>query len=149
MPFPYLLALCRGSSLDQEDNNITLFSLVEMVTVTELLPTILPLEVHAYYEFPESERGREYELRIVMVSEERGSEQVSDSLMVVSHHPRHRVRIQGVPVAWPGRRSVFSEIRPRGSELTSWERSAHRWPLEVSWTGAAPAGWKYVLLACS
>lgn len=131
MPRPYLIALCVGSSLDQGTNNYTLFNLTEELQV-ENIPARLPLELHVYYEFNETERGRDFEIRIVITGE---GDAISRSapFTVVSHHARHRVRFQGFEVPAFGQLWLFSEIRPRHADSENlWERSRFGWPLVVS-----------------
>lgn len=131
MAKPYLIAVCVGSTLDQRTNNFTLFNLVEEVQ-TNTAPVDLPLEVHAYYQFDEAERGREHELRVALISTDDGGIWHSRPVPIVSQHRRHRVRLQGLHFPAFGLFAVFSEVRAReGERETKWERSLFAWPILV------------------
>ena len=72
MPSCYLLAVCSGSSLDQQSNNVTLFNLVEQLNLrpgAEPPRGLIPLEIHAYFELAPEEVGFEFEIRFCMVAE--------------------------------------------------------------------------------
>ena len=100
MPRCYLLTVCGGSSLDQHSNNVTLFNLVEQVSVPpHVTPPVgrpLPLEVHAYFLVLPHELAQPFEIRFAMVAST-GLESVSDVFQHKSHTPRYRTRTLGLP----------------------------------------------------
>lgn len=74
---------------------------MENLQVREV-PIQLPIEVHAYYEFDESERGREYEMRLVIAPDQGGQESTSPAFPLMTNQSRHRVTLrgQGTSVRW-------------------------------------------------
>ena len=130
MPRPYLIAICRGSSLDQSTNNMSLFGLVEQVQAASV-PSDVPLEFHLHYEFDEAERGRDYEVRALIL--ERGSRQRWESgpVPIKSPTPRFRLSIHGFRLPAFGTFDVFAEVREARLD-GEWERSPFSWPLEIT-----------------
>lgn len=132
MPKPYLIAVCRGSSLDQRNNNFTLFNLTENLQISKA-PAPLPLEAHAYYEFAEDERGRDYELRLVLAPLGAGEEWQTQVFPVMTHGARHRVTLRGFVAPGFGDFRLFAEIRPRdGGDEGRWQRSHFGWPIAIT-----------------
>lgn len=131
MPICYLLALSAGSSLDQQSNNITLFSLVEQVNIppgaTPAPGTRIPLEIHAYLKLDGHELGAEFEMRFVLVGAG-GLETYSDPATHRSATTRLRTRALGVPFPPSvGHYDLQVEFRMKTSE--TFERDPARWPI--------------------
>jgi hypothetical protein len=133
VPSCYLLAVCSGSSLDQQSNNVTLFNLVEQLNLrpgVEPPRGLIPLEIHAYFELDLKEVGFEFEIRFCMVAET-GLETVSDP---VRHKPtaaRYRTRTIGLPLPpVVGQYHLRIDWRPTGSE--DWHREPVAWPLLIA-----------------
>ena len=100
VPTCYLLAVCSGSSLDQQSNNVSLFNLVEQLNLRPGAPPptgLIPLQIHAYFEVAPEEVNFDFEFRFSMVAST-GLETVSDP---VQHKPtatRYRTRTIGLPM---------------------------------------------------
>lgn len=115
---------------------------MENLQVREV-PIQLPIEVHAYYEFDESERGREYEMRLVIAPDQGGQESTSPAFPLMTNQSRHRVTLRGFRVPAFGGFHVFAEIRPRDEARQEvWRRSAFGWPLVVTEVRRVPASEK-------
>ena len=141
MPKCYLLAISGGSSLDQHSNNITLFNLVEQLNFPKQSPpppgSLMPLEVHAYFQLEPRELNQRFELRFVLVSEN-GLETPTDAFPHRSSTPRYRTRTFGLPAPpVPGAYELRVDSRPVGSE--DWMRDARGWPLLVVHNEPRPA----------
>jgi hypothetical protein len=68
MPRCYLLAVARGSALNADTNNFTLFELVEGISAHTRDSRIhLPLELHTYWEFAADELNVDFEMRFVSI----------------------------------------------------------------------------------
>lgn len=128
MPNCYLVAVCSGSSLDRRSNNYSLFNLIEQLRIRSL-PANVALQVHAYYEFDQEERGRSFELRIV-VSDGAEDSWTAPTYTFAPQQSRHRLRLQGLRIPAAGRLRVRAEVRAAGTDL-AWERSSCSWPLHV------------------
>ncbi len=133
MPRCYLLALCSGSSLDQQSNNVTLFNLVEQINVPPGAPPppggALPLEVHAYLLLSGDEVGKEFEGRVALVGAT-GLETYTDAFKHRPLTPRYRIRTYGLPVPpVVGNYEVHIDLRAEGEG--NWVRSPASWPLLV------------------
>lgn len=136
MPRCYLLAVCGGSSLDQHSNNITLFNLVEQIQVRPGAPPpnnrLIPLEIHAYYEFAPGELNKSFDVRFALVAEF-GLETFTN---VYTHRPvapRLRTRTLGLPFPpVSGRYTLRVDMREAGTQ--GWIRDGCGWP--VSFTEA-------------
>jgi hypothetical protein len=133
MPHCYLLAISGGSSLDQHSNNITLFNLVEQLNFPKHAPpspgTLLPLELHAYFELEGNELNQRFELRFVLVAES-GLESPTESFVHRSATLRYRTRTHGLPAPpVAGKYELRVDARPVGSE--TWTRDRIHWPLVV------------------
>jgi hypothetical protein len=139
VPRCYLLAVCSGSSLDQQSNNVTLFNLVEQLNIRPgaAPPTgLVPLEIHAYFEVSPAEQSFEFEVRFSMVAST-GLETLSDP---VRHKPtaaRYRTRTIGLP--FPpvvGQYHLSVDWRPAGSE--QWHREPQTWPILIAEAAVRP-----------
>jgi hypothetical protein len=97
-----MLTVCLGSSVDQQSNNVSLFSLVEQINVPEGAPPpphgMVPLEVHAYWRLAPAEVSETFEMRFVLVAPT-GLETSSDVFKHRSVTDRFRTRTLGLPVA--------------------------------------------------
>lgn len=126
----YLLALCTGSSLDRDLNNLTLFNVVEQVTVSaDFLGQVAPIEVHAYFMVEDaSANNSEFEMRVIRTPTD-GAEDFGGPLPFSSKDgPRIRVRVQSLrlPTAF-GSYTLRLEWRLQGT--TEWQAELVRWPL--------------------
>ncbi|MFZ5890950.1 MAG: hypothetical protein ACOY0T_07860 [Myxococcota bacterium] len=134
MPKCYLLAVSGGSSLDRYSNNVTLFNLVEQLNFPKEQPptpgTVLPLEVHAYFELAPEETNRRFEMRFSLVATT-GLETVTDAFSHRASTPRYRTRTMGLPLPpVVGNYELCVDTRPEGSD--NWQRDRLRWPLIIT-----------------
>jgi hypothetical protein len=141
MPQCYLLALTVGSSLDQQTNNVTLFSMVEQINVrsgaTPRPGSAVPIEVHAYLSFQGEEVGHEFGLRYALVSSTTGLEIYSEPSKHRATAARLRTRSLGLPFpANLGHFDLRIEFRAAHSEV--WVRDAARWPVSFLETEERP-----------
>jgi hypothetical protein len=132
MPRCYLLALCAGSSVDRDQNNFTLYSLIERVTLPRLmLPTeATPFEAHVYLE--SEEIGREVELQVYW-RDEQGHERrvIEQTPAILLTPPRTRLRLQNVFLPLEaGHHEMRVKWRYREDGAT-WEDGALYWPLDL------------------
>ncbi len=132
MPNCYLLAVSAGSSLDQQTNNISLFTLVEQVNVPPGAPPPargrIPLEVHCYFRLAEGEVGKNVELRFALVSSA-GLETFTEPVQHKAPSPRFRTRRAGLP--FPpglGHYELRVDFRVEGQD---WQRDPLSWPLSI------------------
>jgi hypothetical protein len=134
MPKCYLLTVSGGSSLDRYSNNVTLFNLVEQLNFPKDQPpapgTVLPLEVHAYFELLPEETTQRFEMRFSLVATT-GLETVTDAFSHRASTPRYRTRTMGLPLPpVVGHYELCVDTRPEGSD--SWQRDRLRWPLVIT-----------------
>ncbi len=135
MPSCYLLTACVGSAIDQESNNITLFSLVEQVNVPANAPPppngVIPLEAQAYWRLSPSEISQTFLIRFVMVAVHTGLE---TSSIIFNHRAvteRFRTRTLGLPCPpVPGHYELRVDWRMEGNE--TWTREAISWPVTLA-----------------
>ena len=131
----YLLALCSGSSFDTKVKNFTLFNLIENVGVPqEALAQTLPFELHFYCLVEPGARNADFEMRVVRVDEQGGSDP-GDPLPFNAgegSHFRMRAMAFRLPRAF-GQYLLHVEWRRRGQE--AWNIDPLVWPLSV---GALP-----------
>lgn len=130
MPRAYLIAVSADYALDQRTNNFSLFHLIEQIEVRQV-PLDLPLDVHLHYEFTETERGRPFQIRIVLIDQTGAVITTSKPTDVTSPSPRQRIVLTGLRVPAPGHFLVYSEIRAADGVADGWERSAFGWPVDV------------------
>lgn len=132
VPRCYFLTVCVGSSVDQHTNNVSLFNVIEQITIPSDAPPppsgIIPVEVHAYWR---AEQGEEppFEVRFVMVADT-GLETPSPVQRHVRLVGRLRTRTLGLP--FPpvmGRYSLCVDWRHEGDE--SWQRDGLTWPVTL------------------
>ncbi len=95
----------------------------------------LPLEVHAYWHLSPEEYGKEYEWRLVFVTED-GSTATKETFPLKSDNPRYRVRVHGFPVLRLGKSMLKVEWRPAGGK--TWKRCAAFWPVIVEFSAKKP-----------
>jgi hypothetical protein len=131
MPQCYLLATTVGSSLDQQSNNISLFSLVEQINVPPGVPPPpggkIPLEVHAYFRLLPGELGQVLELRFILEAKT-GLETIGE---VISHRvtsPRFRTRTLGLAVP-PVLGHYELRVDYRVASQGEWQRDPLAWPI--------------------
>jgi hypothetical protein len=136
----YLLAAAVGSSVDQQSNNMSLFSLVEQINVPPGFPpppdTKIPLEVHAYFRFQPHELGQNIELRFVL----RASTGLETSGETITHRiasPRIRMRAMGLPVP-PVLGHYDLAVDFRIGDAPEWTRDPLTWPVAILETPTTP-----------
>ncbi|MGC4090336.1 MAG: hypothetical protein QM756_21145 [Polyangiaceae bacterium] len=134
MPKCYLLAVSGGSSLDRYSNNVTLFNLVEQLNFPKEQPpapgSVLPLEVHAYFELAPEETNQRFEMRFSLVATT-GLETVTDAFSHRPATPRYRTRTMGLPLPPViGAYELCVDTRLEGSD--NWQRDRLRWPLLIT-----------------
>jgi hypothetical protein len=135
VPRCYLLAVCSGSSLDQHSNNVTLFNLVEQINLrpdTEIVPgTLIPVEVHAYFQCDARELSVDFEVRFALVSLDTALESLSDVFVHRSATPRYRTRTGGLPLPpVAGAYELRIDWRRRGS--ANFTRDPIAWPVHIA-----------------
>lgn len=130
----YFLSVCAGSSVDQHSNNVTLFSLVERITVPPGAPPppkgLIPLEVHAYFDITPDAIGAAFEVRFVMVAPS-GLETPSEPVTHKPVTPRYRTRTLGLP--FPpvvGHYTLMVDTRLMGS--VGYRRQRVVWPITIA-----------------
>jgi hypothetical protein len=141
MPRCYLLTLASSSSLDQQSNNVSLFNVVEQINLprgVEPPPgALLPMEIHAYFQFDPSELNQRLEMRFALVASS-GLEALTDVHAHKSATVRYRTRTIGMPVPpIAGSYQVRIDWRVAGSE--HWSRDPMSWPVVVAMAEARPA----------
>jgi hypothetical protein len=133
VPRCYLLAVCSGSSVDQQTNNATLFNLVEQINVAPGAPPpprgLIPLEIHAYFQLEGSELDVPFEMRFVLVAAT-GLETPTDPQGYRSATVRYRTRTVGVPFP-PVTGAYELRVDFRASGEHAWRRDPLRWPLSI------------------
>lgn len=134
MPRCYLLAVCSGSSVDQQSNNVTLFNLVEQLNVPPGAPPppggLVPLEIHAYFQFAPHELNQTFDVRYVMEAGS-GLETFSEIMQHRSSTPRYRTRTIGLPMPpVPGQYALRIDWRSSGKE--GFRREDVAWPLVIA-----------------
>ncbi len=141
MPKCYLLAVASGSSLDRYSNNVTLFNLVEQLNFPkDRLPppgSVLPLEVHAYFELEPHEVNQSFDVRFSLVAPT-GLETVTDPFAHKSTTSRFRTRTIGLPVP-PVAGTYDLRVDTRRGATDGWRRDTLIWPLIVAETEPRPA----------
>jgi hypothetical protein len=141
MPKCYFLTLCGGSSVDQQSNNVTLFSVIEQVNLQPNMEpppgAYLPLEVHAYFLLGPGEMSQTFELRFAVVAPS-GLELLTDATQHKSPSPRYRTRSFGLPAPIvPGNYELRVDVRQPGTD--SFTRESLSWPLVVARVEPRPA----------
>jgi hypothetical protein len=141
MPKCYLLAVAGGSSLDRYSNNVTLFNLVEQLNFPKDQPpppgSVLPLEVHAYFELSPEDLNQRFEVRFCLVAST-GLETVTDGFSHRPNTPRYRTRTMGLPAPpVSGTYALCVDTRLSGTE--AWRRDALSWPLLIAESEPRPA----------
>ena len=141
MPKCYLLSVAGGSSLDRYTNNVTLFNLVEQLNFPQERPpppgSIMPLEVHAYFQLDPHELNQRFEVRFALVAAT-GLETFTDGFAHKSATPRYRSRTIGLPLPpVPGSYDLRVDTRTEGSE--NWRRDSLSWPLTIAEMEPRPA----------
>jgi hypothetical protein len=91
--------------------------------------SLLPLEVHAYFELDAGELNQRFEVRYVLVGES-GLESPTETFTHRSATLRYRTRTYGLPAPpVAGKYELRVDARPVGSE--AWRRDLAHWPLVV------------------
>jgi hypothetical protein len=133
MPRCYFLTVTGASAVDQHSNNVSLWNLVEQLNVPPGAPPpprgLIPLELHAYFLIPQSDIGRDFELRFVMVAST-GLETPTDPNTHRAVTPRYRTRTLGLPFPpVAGQYDLHVDWRYAGEE--GWRREPLFWPLAI------------------
>lgn len=128
----YFVAICRGSALDRDTRNFTLFSLIEAVQVPrEALDQIIPFEFVFSYEVTDDDVGPALEFRIVWVAPDGGERMGENVIPMTAVERRNRVRAGGIRMpSGVGVSRLYIEWRRTGTQ--DWARSAIYWPLDVT-----------------
>lgn len=128
--------------MDQQSNNVSLFNLIEQINVPPGMSvpkgSVIPVEVHAYFELAVEELNRQFELRLVLHAET-GLETLSEPLRHRSSTSRLRVRIMGLP--FPPVAGVYTlqiDFRLLGEDAGSWQRQSMSWPITLVETDPRP-----------
>lgn len=134
VPVLYLLAVCVGSSLDQQSNNVTLFNMVEQINIPPGMPPppkgLIPLEIHAYFRLAADELREPFEVRFALVANS-GIETYSDVFTYKSVTPRYRTRTFGLPFPpVPDHYELRVDWRRHDGE--HWRRDPLHWPLGIA-----------------
>ncbi|HEY5957655.1 MAG TPA: hypothetical protein VIV60_13920 [Polyangiaceae bacterium] len=121
--------------MDQHSNNVTLFNLVEQINLrpnSEPPPgTLVPVEIHAYFQCDARELSVDFEVRFALVSLETGLESLSDVFVHRSATPRYRTRTGGLPLPpVSGAYELRIDWRRRGA--TNYTRDALSWPIHIA-----------------
>lgn len=137
----YLLCVSSGSAIDRHSNNVSLFSLVEQINVPPRTPppprSLIPLEVHAYFQLGMAHLNSEFELRFALCADT-GLETLSEVFRHKVTAPRFRVRTLGLP--YPpvfGQYNLQVDFRMVGLDAR-WERQAASWPIALQEIEARP-----------
>lgn len=127
----YFLGVCRGSALDRDTNNFTLFQLLEEVQVPEpLLGQTLPFEMHFYLAVTGESINAPSEFQIVW-KEQDGREQPGANVfrLELSHdRVRNRTFALQLPIK-AGAYRIYLEWRTPNTK--PWTRSVASWPLTI------------------
>jgi hypothetical protein len=143
----YFVAIAQGSAVDQETNNLSVFSLVEVLQVaalpTSAEPVMLPIEGHAYIEQPTSQERR-LDGRLLWINEGGETALAGEFLNLALANRRMRLRFRGLrlPPWGAGNLHLIAEWRETPGEGV-WTRSGPAWPVEflppaLSTTPSAP-----------
>jgi len=134
LAFCYLLCVSSGSAIDRHSNNVSLFGLVEQINVPAgAAPpprSLIPVEVHAYFQIAGTELNREFELRYALCAET-GLETLSEVFRHRATASRFRVRTLGLP--YPpvaGQYQLQVDFRMSGDDA-SWQRQPAAWPIAL------------------
>jgi hypothetical protein len=132
VPRCYFLTVCVGSSVDQHTNNVSLFNVIEQITVPPDAPPpphgVIPVEVHVYWRALE-EQEEAFEVRLVMMAET-GLETSSPVQKHTQLRGRLRTRTLGLP---------FPPVMGRYTLCVDWRREPHhewqrediQWPIHL------------------
>ncbi len=118
MPDCYMLAICRGTSIDQATNNLTIFGIVEGVA-GDNYPGILPLEIISIWSFTPEDYRVEFEVRIIThdIQSANKAPHFSDPIALIAEGSRLRLAMQGgVYLDGPGYKRLSMQIREKGTE---------------------------------
>jgi hypothetical protein len=118
-----------------------LFTLVEQINMPPgAAPPargLIPVEIHAYFQLPETQVSREFELRFALRAES-GLETLSDVFRHRITAPRFRVRTLGLPCPPVfGQYSLQVDVRVLGEDA-AWQRQPAAWPLALYEQEARP-----------
>jgi hypothetical protein len=117
-----------------------LFTLVEQINLPPNSPPpprgLIPVEIHAYFQLPEAQVNRDFELRFVLRADN-GLETLSDVFRHRISAPRFRVRTLGLP--YPpvlGQYTLQVDVRWVGNgqgsrEEQHWQRQSAAWPIAL------------------
>jgi hypothetical protein len=136
----YLLCVSSGSAVDRQSNNVSLFNLVEQISVPPGTPPpvnrLIPVEVHAYFQLEPGQVHRDFEMRFVMLAQT-GLETLSEVFRHRVTAPRFRVRTLGLPYP-PVLGQYRLRVDVRLPAEAGWQRQAAAWPILLSEIEARP-----------
>lgn len=133
----YLVGVSHGSAVDNETNNVTVFSFAEVIQLLQMppladaagQPAMLPLEGHAYFE-QEAEIERPLDTRLMWLFADGHTELAGELRAIALQARRMRVRYRGLRLpSAVGYLHLVAEWREPNSE--DWQRSTVRWPFEL------------------
>jgi hypothetical protein len=128
----YMLALCAGSSVDRMTGAMSLFQLIDEISIpSTVLGQAVPVELHAYFFVDEESRSASFEMRAIRVLAD-GREDVGGPLpFKTDHSPRVRVRVSALqlPLSF-GAHALRVEWRLAGTD--TWHGGPARWPLVLN-----------------
>ena len=121
-----------GSSVDQHTNNVSIFNVIEQITVPPDAPPpphgVLPVEVHVYWRATEDSEEA-FEVRLVMVAES-GLETVSPVQKHTQLRGRLRTRTLGLPFP-PVMGRYQLVVDWRRDQNQEWQREELNWPINL------------------
>ena len=130
-----MLCVCAGSSVDQQSNNVSLFSLVEHVNIPPMVTPpgrgAIPVEAHTYWRFEPTEMQRDLQVRYVMVNLATQLETSSDTLKHRAVTARVRSRLAGIPFP-PVVGNYELRVDWRWDDQNEWTRTDQAWPLTIT-----------------
>lgn len=112
--------LCSGSAIDRDSNNVSLFNVLEQVTVSpEAEGAVVPIdyEIVMLWQRDEPDRGEEFEASLYLVTPKGEELEASPFSVDLSEVERSRIRLQSslFPVRGEGR--YWFVIRRQGEDV--------------------------------
>ncbi len=136
----YLLTVCQASSLDRDSNAISLFNMIEGISVpVEGLGVEIPVQVHVYFSVEADEfQHSAFEMRVIRVGAD-GEEDPGGSLPFRTEEAgRMRVRAQALRL--PRAYGNFNlRVEWRRADTEEWHAEPNRWPFDLTPLSEVPA----------
>ncbi len=135
MPRCYLLAVSHSSSLDKGTNVLSLFHLVEGLTLHDsAMPPqgAIDVQLHVYWQCEPEEVGTTLEFRVVRRMAD-GLSEPGPSIVLPLTHRRFRFRTQGLrPPSRAGDLELRVQWRRQGEDDDAWREDPAWWPLDIT-----------------